>query len=199
MENIDSLKTISLLLERFSHSIRTHLGVGLGALNDLVEGVELSKEDLEDGKTSLVSILKVLDSIKPLSISVSSSREFIDLKEAVELSGLNLETIVETSIQVEQELFPKALVELQNYLKHKSETDSSVEVSLDTSEVTPVIVLAATTNLEERTESLEELFTRDHSIDSIGLIFANEVLKVHGFSAELVSRSGSSQFRINLS
>ena len=40
---MESLEMLSIVCDRFSHAIRTHLGVSMGVVDDLIAGYELSR------------------------------------------------------------------------------------------------------------------------------------------------------------
>ena len=63
---IDSAEVGKLVCERISHSLRTPLGVALGVVDDLCNGLELTNEDYSDARKALKQIQGILDEVRDL-------------------------------------------------------------------------------------------------------------------------------------
>ncbi len=64
---LESLEDLYVVCDRFSHSIRTHLGVSMGVLDDLCAGHRLEKQDFKDARSALHHILQTLDSVREMT------------------------------------------------------------------------------------------------------------------------------------
>lgn len=61
--------------EHYSHSLRTPLGVAMGVVNDLADGYEVSKDELEDARSALGSILVLLNELRDVPKKAREEKE----------------------------------------------------------------------------------------------------------------------------
>lgn len=65
--SFEALQCLVLVAERFSHILRTPLGVALGVLDDLTNGFELGADDLADGRNALRRMLAALEALSGMA------------------------------------------------------------------------------------------------------------------------------------
>lgn len=64
--DLSDLKLVRIFLGRINHNLRNNLSVSLAVLNDLVEGYELSTDEIEDAKKSIEQALSLLKFFEPI-------------------------------------------------------------------------------------------------------------------------------------
>lgn len=52
------------LCEHYSHQLRSPLGVALGVLDDLLQGLKVDEEDLRDARQALQKMRTILDEMR---------------------------------------------------------------------------------------------------------------------------------------
>ncbi len=59
-------ESVAAVCERYSHKMRTPLGVALGVITDLVDGYEVPPDALKDAKSALEKIRDMLNELRDL-------------------------------------------------------------------------------------------------------------------------------------
>lgn len=83
LNDLSDLKLVRLFLGRINHNLRNNLSVSLSVVNDLVEGYELSTDEIEDAKKSIEQALGLLKSFEPIINTWEKRLEPINLLKLI--------------------------------------------------------------------------------------------------------------------
>ena len=207
---VDSLDLLSLFYDRLSHALRTPLGVCQGLVEDLLRGLELSRSDLEDGTQSIRKMVAILDSLKdftgknqfnPIRLRLG---EFLNDELAAYYGGAVVfeqpaEQLNSIAIFADAKLLGRAIRLAATYLisrnKRSKENDrrkSAITVTVRSGGRLCIQMKAAgepaRLDSEELRFSAESLLQSDHSIECLGVIFAERILRMHDGGIALIER-----------
>ena len=201
-ENISSLKVLSEVIDRISHASRTNLGVGISAIDDQINGIELNDEDLADALNSLRKILNLLDQTKVFTNLGSTDFQTIDVNDLVGNLKLN-EVLKVYDFKIVQKLESSRYIKCCNKLLEEAialtllyfnsiatPSENSLETDIFSSAEGTIIEFRLPCTLNSDLENLSQLIEKDHSPNSLGLIFAREVFALHSFEC-LINGSAS--------
>lgn len=116
-----------LLSDRFSHSIRTHLSVAMGVVDDLLSGLHLTSDDFSDAAQALREILRTLESLRemanpprPAFVRSSLPAILLELKNSSLLPAVELVISADcqgalSNLRIDPTLFARALQALLHY------------------------------------------------------------------------------------
>ena len=213
---IQSINLITLIIDRFSHSVRGHLGVSLGVLDDLCLGHQLSLEDIHEARLSLQKLTGSLEALRDLSRQTNFSPEPFDLigflcQQIPQSFGLKLKAEVKYrredfesgTFYVDKKLLTWAMRSLFRYLAlgqakeavpiqfslKLTQKDSATVLSLG-HELCINEILAQKLALEQGA-GLLALARVDHRPEALGLIFIEQVLFAHGAQVALKRNKSS--------
>lgn len=77
--DLSDLKTVRIFLNRINHQLRNNLSVSLSVVDDLIDGYQLSPEEIRDSKKSLEQALGLLKFFEPMISSLEQGTEKISL------------------------------------------------------------------------------------------------------------------------
>jgi len=194
-EKIAKLQALSEVASRVSHATRTHLGVGISAFDDLINGVELNQEDLKDGLGSLKKILETIDSLKifvqnkKIELTSTTVEELIKsllsskLGSSIKINStdiLNTENLnLAQKLNVSNELLFTAIQSLASYF---GPLESSAELNFNLDKNKLSLSLSNVSFSELDNETIESLIEKDQSPKTLALLFAKEVFELHAAS-----------------
>ena len=217
MRHVENLHTI---FDRVSHSMRTHLGVALGILEDLDRDVELAPEDFADARSSLHAMLEVLNSMRDLTNPPQFNPTEIDLFAALteeletnftlpptpRIRGY-LQPIAERHV-LDKTLFSRAVRTLLSYsysrlarFPNGEKTPLTLDLAKDRGQTTITIVAHQRTALDHKllrhATTLKQVAEIDHTTTALGLLFADEVFLLHGHRSTF-SHTAPEQFSFQI-
>jgi hypothetical protein len=206
-EALYRLDMLNAVCDRFSHSIRTKLGISLGVLDDHLNGYKLETADYQDARDALMGVVSTLNSIKDVTGEPVFHPLYTDLisllangqKTRFGFDGsfqieLNTSGIKKLEHPIDSALFDRGFRCLINYLSTRLENlpASLRKISLGLSEInefgeTKLIILCSIplqdglvlSKLSE-VSSVVELVKLDHRPQSLALFYFEEVVKLHG-------------------
>ena len=193
---LEKLDTLHIVCDRFSHSIRTHLGVALGLVEDIKLGYDISKQDLEDANSSLRSILGVLNSVKDLSAAPEFRPTKVLLSEilAETISQLNYSVCSSISKSSDSRMLDKSLIQkalrsiflfANSRIDRTSDETRKIYCQLENNGAQQKLSIvfhqspASDKKTLEGVTSWYELAKVDHRSDSLGLFYASEIFDIH--------------------
>lgn len=200
---LETLELLCLLTDRFSHALRTPLGVALGIVDDSAAGVRLTIQDYEDARSALRGMVSVLDAAKDLANPAhyrpieSSLTDFIS-EYAADLMSFNSAGPGKISLELRQSsagrrlmdhrLLYRALRLSLSFLFSRKErfcpnSTRPVTVIFDSADGAESILCSGPGGPAlsgSRSGPLRQLVSEDHTVAALGLIFAEAVFKLHG-------------------
>lgn len=233
------LRTQFLICSRFSHAMRSHLGVAMNVIEDFLQGYQLSRIDIEDARHALRAMLRTMNSFRELAIEPRVDFRKLSLYEFLAVAKsdhffLNSRISVKITLAnrgkvraLDPKLLLRALRTMVSYIETKTQCcshwgekqislDLGIRKSLPDIQIPRAVSLKNTTRPQEnasevisltffhdqaqmdeifqKASTLRELVELDHSIESLGLLFAEDVLNLHGAVCECgceVSDSGA--------
>lgn len=206
-EALYRLDMLNAVCDRFSHSIRTKLGISLGVLEDHLNGYQLETADFQDARDALMGVVTTLNSIKDvtgepifnpksedlISLLVSAQKTRFGFDGSFQIE-LNTSGIKRLEHPVDSALLDKGFRCLINYLSTRLENlqASARKISLELLQVNEFgkakIVIICSISLQDGLvlsklggiSSVVELVKLDHRPQSLALFYFEEVMKLHG-------------------
>jgi signal transduction histidine kinase len=206
----EQLEALSLFSDRFSHALRTPLGVGLGLVEDLLRGFSFSEQELLDAKNSLKQIHSTLEELREFIGRVDFQPRTVDLQQFFiqELQayhpGLKHSAAAFSLIGTfngDPSLLGRAARLCIKYILRKSPmhapsgTDVAISTVRETSaselrqDLCLVFSSAPLTEVEESSPAFA-IVRRDQSVQALGLLFAEQILRLHGGSLSILEGLG---------
>jgi len=201
--DLGGLNNLFLIADRLSHSISNHLSVCFGLVNDAVRGHLLDEVDLKNLTHAVRSIEQVLETVRIIACKPTFSQQAIELRSFLDQEVLSLwkQTGVSEEIKIvigEQvdkkiigdiKLLSKAFVCIFNYMSCfvlKAEIKSALANDLTLS-------FTCNDNFElfRNTKTLDSLIEIDTRPQTLGLVFAREVFRIHGWRPTEILSDGS--------
>lgn len=197
-----TLDALYLCCDRFAHAIRTHLGVALGAVEDLAAGIALEPADIKDALQALRQILNALEALRPFSNApVLNMREF-SLTAVVDEAVAQLSPLARSQTPSHRYtrtgdpvLLRRALECLIRYAsgrRTRGNHAGAVEVRLSDMAGASLIGICSPgtfpTSMHGR-YTLSQLAHIDHSPEALGLLYADAALALHGGGADITLNS----------
>jgi len=115
--SLSTLSALALVTERLSHSVRTHLSVSIGAVDDMLGGFSLSNQDLGDALNALKQILHTVNCFSDICKTPSYSPKPDSLQEIMSNNKAanfgfdpSLEILSELGSSTERKLLDKDLI-----------------------------------------------------------------------------------------
>lgn len=214
----ESLNLLQLFCSRISHDVRTPLGILLGLIDDLREGHELSREELDDSGYALKRIQQLADLLRDIGTPlVEVAGEGTDVRAVVEIAkakygspefGLEL-TEAQVGIVRNVNLLQRAIGLFLFFCRSWSlveagstpvvglrvaETGARLELEFCIREVNTEII-----PLLQAAHSLADLAQRDYKISSLPLIFLDQLSNLSGIDSAVSTGSrGELLIRVGL-
>ncbi len=195
--DFNDLKLVRLCLGRIGHDLRNNLSVSLSVINDLVEGYEIGKDEISDAQKSLEEALSLLKFFEPI-INISQKRlEQINLSRLIaqQIDESNLREFFQTDLENQETIISadvKTLIHSLKYLFHYISSKLSFLLKNNQNPNIAFIkidnIFTLSTKLSVRFLNEEKLIVEglietclflqaDSSIEALGLIFAQNLLK----------------------
>ena len=169
------LSFLTAFAERVSHSLRTPLGTCLGALDDLVAGYHLGKDELLDARNSAAGILAVLDLLRDFATSIAAAEE-IELGELLREAGLTNESKIK--VRISRSKAAKLVRGIRAFLEAPPATDAeklpvAVELVSESEAVDRFglsggainLVISSPSLLDKDLTTVAELVAQDHRLE----------------------------------
>ncbi len=207
-EMLSALEDLYIICDRFSHAIRTHLGVSMGIIDDHLAGYTLERKDYEDAKSALQAILGTLNSVRDITNPPRFMPEEVSLGEFIESEanqkfGLDpaLQLFTETEgvalrVRYDRKLLYRALRCLLQYANSRQQRytagdDSPISLRLiEQRNGSSRIIIefnqsgSSDNTLYRQARTWRDISIIDHATESLGLLFAERVFELHGGSSE---------------
>ena len=171
------LQSLSLLSERASHALRTPLSTCLGALEELLSGYSLEKDELSDARDAAKKMVDTLDFLRQLSMSWGEARE-VALSQYLSEAGFadREEVSPTTTIFIPEVYGSRILNRLSAYLVPK-------ELKLDHAEYRFITLrITSSRKMAGPCASVEDALRYDQRLDAFILVFAEAFFRATGGS-----------------
>lgn len=208
-DGLDTLELLYIVCDRFSHSLRTPLGVAMGLIDDLQGGYAPGADEIGDARSALGSMLKTLNSVKditnqpqyfPERVAVNSvihgemfAQLFSDPTLKFEIKSFLPESL---ELNLDQKLLFRAVRSVLTYCRSRVNRFPDANAGINIQFKSPArssrleIILSCKHSpgndfqFLSEVRDLRRICRLDQSADSLGLLFVDAVFQLHGGAIE---------------